>query len=97
MTNMKKTIQVLALIVSVLMIFLACSPGTPQDQMKEIDELLNEDFTLTEEEQKEVDAFTAKGKSLLEEGKTVEAGEAFTGAIKILKMAQDSYIFNKAD
>lgn len=94
---MKKTIQVLALIVSVLMIFLACSPGTPQDQMKEIDELLNEDFTLTEEEQKEVDAFTAKGKSLLEEGKTVEAGEAFTGAIKILKMAQDSYIFNKAD
>ena len=94
---MKKAMHVLILLVSVLLIFLACSPGSPQDQMKEIDELLNEDFPVTAEEKKEVDAFTAKGKSLLEEGKTAEASEAFAGAIKILNMAQDAYIFNKAD
>lgn len=94
---MKKAIQVLALIVSVLLIFLACSPSSPQDQMKEIDKLLNEDFPVTAEEKEEVDAFSARGKSLLEEGKTAEASEAFAGAIKILEMAQDAHIFNKAD
>ena len=94
---MKRVTQVIVLMMSLSLIFIACSPGTPQDQLKEIDELLNEDFPVTAEEKGEVDAFTATGKSLLEEGKTTEAGEAFAKAIKVLKMAQDAYIFNKAD
>jgi outer membrane biogenesis lipoprotein LolB len=97
MTKMKKAMHVLILFVSVLLIFMACSSSSPQDQMKEIEKLLNEDFPVTEEQKEEVDAFTARGKSLLEEGKAAEASEAFAGAIKILEMAQDAHIFNKAD
>jgi hypothetical protein len=94
---MKKVIQVLMLVVSLLFILMACSSSSPQDQVKEIDELLNKDFPITVEEKENIEKFTAKGNGLLKEGKTPEASEAFAEAIKILKMAQDADIFNKAD
>lgn len=79
------------------MILVACSPSTPQDQMKEIDELLTAGFPVAPEQTEATDKFIAQGKSLLKEGKTEEAGKAFGEAIDILKMAQDADIFNKAD
>ncbi len=94
---MKNMIKVVILLISVLMIFVACSASSPQDQMKEIDKLMSADFPTTVEEKAEVAAFTAKGKIHLEAGETKEASEAFAKAIKTLEMAQDSYIFNKAD
>ena len=94
---MKKIIQVLILAVSVLLILIACSASSPQDQMTEINELISEGFPISVEQQEQIDTYTATGKSLLEEGKTTEAGEAFASAIKILKLAQDANIFNKAD
>ena len=94
---MMKTMKILMLVISTLLIFIACSPSTPQDQMKEIDKLMSEEFPTTVEEKEKVALFTAAGKSLLEEGKTEDASEAFDNAIKTLTMAQDAYIFNKAD
>ncbi len=94
---MKKYIKVFVLAVSVLMILVACSPGTPQDQMKEIDELLTAGFPIAPEQTESIDKFIAQGKSSLKDGKTEEAGKAFGEAIDILKMAQDADIFNKAD
>ncbi len=79
------------------MILVACSASTPQDQMKEIDELLTADFPISPEQTEGINKFIAQGKSLLKEGKTPEAGKAFDEALKILKMAQDADIFNKAD
>ena len=94
---MKRYLNVLVLAVSALMILVACSASTPQDQMKEIDELLTAGFPISPEQMEGIDEFIEQGKSLLNEGKTEEAGKAFNEAITILKMAQDADIFNKAD
>ncbi len=65
--------------------------------MKEIDKLMSANFPVSVEEKAEIDTITAAGKTLLEEGKTEEASKELEKAIKILKMAEDSDIFNKAD
>ncbi len=94
---MKNMIKVVILLISVLMIFVACSPSSPQDQIKEIDKLMSAEFTLTAEEQGEVDQFTVAGKRFLKEGEAEKASEEFAKALKVLTMAEDAYIFNKAD
>lgn len=94
---MKKAIQVFIITVSVLFTFTACSQSSPQDQLKEIDMLLNKGFPITAEQKEDIEKFSARGRSLLEEGKSEEAGKQFAEAIKILKLAQDADIFNKAD
>ena len=94
---MKKTIQVFIMTVSLLLVIAACSQNTPQDQMKEIDTLLNKGFPITAEQRENIEKFSARGRSLLQEGKSAEAGKEFSEAIRILKLAQDADIFNKAD
>jgi flagellin-specific chaperone FliS len=44
-----------------------------------------------------IDKHIAEGKSLIKEGKEKQASEALAKAIKILNMALDADIFNKAD
>jgi hypothetical protein len=93
--DMKKITQFF--LAAMFMIMLGCSSSTPQDQLIKIDSLMKEDFTLTSEEQESVTTFVTEGKLLLEQGKDKESSEALAKAIKVLKLAQDAYIFNKAD
>ncbi len=87
----------LLIVAAVLAALVSCSAGTPQDQLKEIDELLNKGFPMTAEQSESVTSSIAGGKQLLEEGKSEESKEAFAKALKVLNLAQDAYIFNKAD
>jgi len=81
----------------VFMIAVSCSSGDTQSQLKKIDEMLNKGYGLTAEQTASVNTFVAQGKSLIEKGKQEEASEALDKALDILKIAEDSYIFNKAD
>ena len=83
---------------AVFAILLGCSgSSSPQDQLNEIDTLMNKGFPLTSEQKESVTALVTEGKTLLEQGKEKESSEAFAKAIKVLNLAQDAYIFNKAD
>jgi hypothetical protein len=75
----------------------SCSSSDPQSQLGEIDDLLKKGFPMTTEQTADVNKFVAEGKSLMEQGKDREASESFSKAINVLNMAQDAYIFNKAD
>jgi len=92
---MKKVMQ---LIVAAMFVFIvSCSSSDPKDQLKSIDELMNKEFTLTAEETETVTSFVTEGKKHMAQGKNKEASESLAKAIKVLKMAEDAYIFNKAD
>ena len=92
---MKKIMQ---LIIAAMFVFIvSCSSSDPQSQLKDIDKLMNSEFTLTAEETETVNSFVTEGKTYIEQGKKIEASEALAKAIKVLKMAEDAYIFNKAD
>ena len=92
---MKKIMQ---LIIAAMFVFIvSCSSSDPQSQLKDIDKLMNSEFTLTAEETETVNSFVTEGKKHIEQGKQKEASEALAKAIKVLKMAEDAYIFNKAD
>jgi len=83
---------------AVFAILLGCSGGSsPQDQLNEIDTLMKKGFPLTSEQKESVTALVTEGKVLLEQGKKKESSDAFEKAIEVLNMAQDAYIFNKAD
>lgn len=92
---MKKIMQLF--IAAMFVFIISCSSSDPQTQLKEIDELMNKEFTLTSEETVTVNSFVAEGKKYLEQGKQKEASETLAKAIKVLQMAEDAYIFNKAD
>jgi Tfp pilus assembly protein PilF len=93
--TMKKLMQ---LIIAAMFVFIvSCSSSDPQTQLKEIDELMNKEFTLNQEETVTVNSFVAEGKKYIEQGKQKEASETLAKAIKVLSMAEDAYIFNKAD
>ena len=92
---MKKIMQ---LIIAAMFVFIvSCSSSDPQSQLKDIDKLMNSEFTLTAEETETVNSFVTEGKTYIEQGKKIEASEVLAKAIKVLKMAEDAYIFNKAD
>jgi len=93
---MKRIINFLLAVTWVIM--LSCSgPATPKDQLAEINELMGKGYPLTTEQKASVTSLIAEGKSLLEQGKQKESSEAFAKAIKVLELARDAYIFNKAD
>ena len=91
---MKKIMQ---LIIAAMFVFIVSCSSDPQSQLKDIDKLMNSEFTLTAEETETVNSFITEGKKHIEQGKQKEASEALAKAIKVLKMAEDAYIFNKAD
>lgn len=96
MEEMKKIMQLL--VASLFMLVVSCSSGSnPENQLKEIDDLLKKGFPMTTEQTESVNTFVAEGKRLLTEGKTKESSEALAKAIDILNMALDADIFNKAD
>jgi Tfp pilus assembly protein PilF len=92
---MKKIKQLF--IVAIFIIAVSCSSNDPQSQLKEIEELKNKGFPITSEQMEDINTFTAKGKSLMEQGKDKEASKALAKAIDILNVALDADIFNKAD
>lgn len=92
---MKKVIKLFLIVMS--MIIISCSSNDTQSQLSKIDELKNKGFPITSEQMENIDKHIAEGKSLIKEGKEKQASEALAKAIKILNMALDADIFNKAD
>ena len=88
-------------IVSLLMValFLAACGGsvTPESQLREISELLSKEYPMTQEQGRDVAAFTDAGKKLMQEGKNAEASEKLAEALKILYWVRDTYVLNKAE
>ena len=90
--------KVIQLIIAAMFVFIvSCSSSDPQTQLKDIDKLMNSEFTLNAEETETVNSLVTEGKKHIEQGKEKEASEALAKAIKVLKMTEDAYIFNKAD
>lgn len=85
------------IMIAMFTIIISCSSGDTQSQLKKIDKLKNKDFPVTSEQMENIDKYIAQGKSLIKEGKEKEASDALAKAIKILNMALDADIFNKAD
>ena len=72
-------------------------PGTPEEQLVVIQEMLAENLPFTEQQKTDLDVHIAKGREALEGGKKDEATAAFDKALAILKIAEDAALFNKAD
>ncbi len=92
---MKKLIHLLVIVM--FMLIISCSSNDTQSQLKKIDELKNKGFPITSEQMENIDKYIAEGKSLIKEGKEKQASESLAEAIKILNIALDADIFNKAD
>ena len=87
-------------IVSLLIVTLflaACSSGTPESQLGEINELLSKKYEMTKEQARDITAFTDAGKKLMQEGKNAEASEKLAEALKILLWVRDTDVLNKAE
>ena len=87
-------------IVSLLIVALflaACSSGTPESQLGEINELLSKKYEMTQEQARDITAFTDAGKKLMQEGKNAEASEKLAEALKILHWVRDTDVLNKAE
>jgi Tfp pilus assembly protein PilF len=87
-------------IVSLLIVALflaACSSGTPESQLGEINELLSKKYEMTKEQARDITAFTDAGKKLMQEGKNAEASEKLAEALKILHWVRDTDVLNKAE
>lgn len=72
-------------------------PGTPEEQLKEIEVLQAKDFPLTDKQKSGLEENITKGREALAAGNKEQAGEAFAAALAILKIAEDTDLFNKAD
>jgi hypothetical protein len=92
---MKQLLHVLGL--SVARSLTACGPATPQDQLETIDELMGKNFPLTEKQRTDLDKYLADGRRFLKDGKEAESSKALGDAIKILKTAEDTALFNKSE
>ena len=75
----------------------ACSSGTPESQLGEINELLSKKYEMTKEQARDITAFTDAGKKLMQEGKNAEASEKLAEALKILHRVRDTDVLNKAE
>jgi len=95
MIDMKKITQFF--LAAGFSIMLGCSSSSPQDQLREIDTLMKKGFPLTSEQQESVTSLVTEGKILLDQGKEKESSEALAKALDVLHIAEDAYIFNKAD
>lgn len=92
---MKKLIHLCVILM--FMLIISCSSNDTQSQLKKIDELKSKGFPITSEQMENIDKHIAEGRSLIKEGKEKQASEALAKAIKILNIALDADIFNKAD
>ena len=72
-------------------------PGTPEEQVAAIEEILAEKVPMTDKQKTEFDALFAKGKEALAGGKKEAAGDSLGKALDILKMAQDAALLNKSE
>jgi hypothetical protein len=92
---MKQLLRVLGL--SVALALAACGPAKPQDQLETIDELMGGNFPMTEKQRTDLDKYLADGRRFFKDGKEAESSKALGEAIKILKIAEDTALFNKSE
>lgn len=72
-------------------------PGSPEEQLKTIEEKQAKNFPMTEKQKSDLEASLSKGREALAAGNKEAAGTAFGEAIAILKKAEDIAMFNKSE
>lgn len=83
-----------------LVAFLAlagCGSDSPESQLNDINAMLAKNHPLTAEQKAALDQFMAQGQQLLQGGQGEQASQAFEQALKILKQAEDTAMFNKSE
>lgn len=96
--NLMSTHTLRAIILAASLVLSGClGPGTPEEQLQSIEELLTKDLPFTPKQKTDLDVFIANGREALDAGNKDQAGEAFGEALAIMKIAEDAAIFNKAD
>ncbi len=72
-------------------------PDTPEEQLEAIQALQAKNLPMTPEEKSGLEANIAMGREALAAGNKDAAGKAFTEALAVLKRAEDTALYNKAD
>lgn len=72
-------------------------PDSPEEQLKSIEALQAKNLPMTEDQKTEFTQHLGKGREALAAGNKEGAGKAFEAALAILKVAEDTALFNKAD
>ena len=76
----------------------AClGPGTPEEQLKSIEELQAKNLPMTEEQKSGLAEHVEKGREALAAGNKDSADKEFEAALTILNAAADAALYNKAD
>jgi len=72
-------------------------PDTPEEQLESIEALQAKKLPMTDEQKALFSKHLENGRKALAAGNKEEAGKAFDAALAILKVAEDTALFNKAD
>ncbi|MCG6871755.1 MAG: hypothetical protein LJE84_05650 [Gammaproteobacteria bacterium] len=75
----------------------ACGSAAPTEQLTEIQSQLAKGFSMTPEQSSQVGTLVEQGKKALEAGDAAAAGKAFSEALAVLKIAEDTAMFNKSE
>lgn len=72
-------------------------PDSPEEQLQEIADLQAKKLPLTEKQKTGLEEHLAKGREALAAGNKEAASAALDKALEILKVAEDTALYNKAD
>lgn len=72
-------------------------PDSPEDQLKAIQDLQAKKLPMTAAQKTSLDQHLAKGREALEAGNKEAASTSLGEALAILKTAEDTALYNKAD
>ena len=72
-------------------------PSSPEEQLETIQELQAKKLPMTDAQKTSLEQHLAKGREALDAGNKDAASAAFAEALDILKQAEDTALYNKAD
>lgn len=75
----------------------ACGADTPEAKLAKIESLQAKNLEMTEDQKSQVATLLAEGRAAMADGRSTDAGNAFDGALAVLKKAEDAALYNKAD
>ena len=90
-------VRIVSLLIVALFLAACSSSVTPESQLSEISKLLSKKYPMTQEQGRDIAAFTVAGKKFMQEGKNAEASQKLAEALKILLWVQDTYVLNKSE
>lgn len=94
---MKKTLLHVAALGVAILLAGCLGPDSPEEQQKAIAEMQAKKLPMTEQQKSGLEGHLKAGQDALAAGNKEAASAAFEQALKILKTAEDTALYNKAD